>query len=81
MSLDPKESLWTLQEFATVAGRPWFALQLQSDGGVELPFTGYRWEMDDVAAKLGIVPGELPAITEEDFFSCCCDGEGAYPDG
>lgn len=63
---------WTLQEFATVAGKPWYALQFQSDGGVEIQFTGYRSEMDELAVKLGIEPEELPAIAEDEFISRCC---------
>lgn len=58
-----------LQRFATVAGRPWYALQRQHDGGVTRQWTGYRDEMDELALKLGIAPEELLPITEEEFFS------------
>lgn len=64
-----KDQLWTLQQFAIVAGQPWFALQLHSDGGVERQFTGYRHEMDSLAEKLGIAPEELPVITEGEYFA------------
>lgn len=45
----------------------WFALQFQSDGGVEIQFTGYRGENDELAVKLGIEPEGLQAITEDEF--------------
>ena len=62
-------SLWTLQEFATVAGKPWFALQKQSDAGILSQWTGYRHEVDELAARLAITPEELPATTEDEFFA------------
>jgi hypothetical protein len=31
---------WTLQEFARVAGHPWYALQQQSDAGATGRYTG-----------------------------------------
>lgn len=71
MTRDSTDEIWTIQLFAIVAGQPWFALQLHSDGGIERQFTGYRREMDDLTGKLGISPEELPAITEEEFFSRC----------
>lgn len=71
MTHDSKDQLWTLQQFAIVAGQPWFALQRHSDGGVERQFTGYRHEMDDLTGTLGITPEELPVITEEEFFARC----------
>lgn len=71
MISEKEENVWTLQQFATVAGQPWFALQFQSDGGVQMQFTGYRHEMDNLAGKLGITPEELPVITEEEYFARC----------
>ena len=62
-------SLWTLQEFATVAGKPWFALQKQNDAGILWQWTGYRHEVDALASRLAITPEELPATSEKDFFS------------
>jgi hypothetical protein len=53
---------WTLQEFARVAGHPWYALQQQSDAGVERQWIGYRYEMDRRAAQLGVTP-EVGAST------------------
>lgn len=57
-----------LQQFVTIAGRPWYALQQQSDGGVERQFTGYREDMDVLAGRLGIVPEESEPTTEPEFF-------------
>jgi hypothetical protein len=58
---------WTLQQFATIAGHPWFALQRHSDAGVEQQFTGYRHEMEALAKQLGVQPEELPPTTAEEF--------------
>lgn len=71
MIRDSGDETWTLQQFAIVAGQPWFALQLHSDGGVERQFTGYRREIDQLVVKLGVEAEKLPAITEEEFFARC----------
>ena len=65
---------WTVQQFTFVAGRPWFALQQHSDGGVLWQYTGYRHEMDALAVRLGIEPEELDPIGEEEFFARCAEG-------
>ena len=65
----PADCRWTLQEVTTLAGKPWYALLLQSDDGVERQHMGYRWETDARAVELGIVPEKLPAITAMEFFS------------
>jgi hypothetical protein len=62
-------SRWTFQEFTDIAGRPWFALSEENDAGVVRQFTGYRREMDALAAPLGIVPEELAPIEEGEFFA------------
>ena len=61
---------WTLQQFTTVCGKPWYALQVQTDAGVLRQWTGYRHEMDELSKKLGVEPEELPPTTEEEFFAC-----------
>jgi hypothetical protein len=61
-------TLWTVQQFATVCGQPWFALQKQNDGGVEWCFTGYRHEVDELARKLGVRPVELGPIAEDEYY-------------
>lgn len=58
-----------LQRFATVAGKPWYALQRQHDGGVAWQWTGYRSEMEEFVSRLGIVPEEREPVTEEEFLS------------
>ena len=55
--------LWTVQQFTTVAGHPWYALQQHSDGGVLWQYTGYRHEIDALAEETPMpaeftVPGE-----------------------
>ena len=60
---------WTLQEFTTIAGRPYFALQMENDAGVQKRFTGYRHEMDALAADIGISAEQLDPIGEEEFFA------------
>jgi hypothetical protein len=64
---------WTLQEFATVAGHSWYALQQQSDADVERQWTGYRYEMDRRAAQLGVTPEVLTPITEDEFLTRLLD--------
>jgi hypothetical protein len=64
---DSKSVVWTLQQFCTVAGRPWFALQQQTDEGVIWQATGYRQELDELCTRQGITPDELPPTTEEEF--------------
>jgi hypothetical protein len=65
--LDDKGTIWTLQQFTTVAGKPWYALQQHTDAGVERQYTGYRHEMDALCRELRIVPEALPPTTEEEF--------------
>jgi hypothetical protein len=36
-----------------------------------LQFTGYRHEIDALAARLAIAPEQLPPISEQDFFARC----------
>lgn len=67
MAQDPG-TLWTLQQFTTLAGRPWYALQQHSDAGIRHQLTGYRHEMEARARELRITPQELPPTTEEAFF-------------
>lgn len=64
-----KGTRWTLQEFTSVAGKPWYALQEQSDSGVERQFTGNKQEMDALCRKHRIRPQELPQTTEEEFLN------------
>ena len=59
---------WTLQQFTTIAGHPWFALQQHNDAGIISQFTGYRHEVDAMCSKHGITPEELDPITEQEFF-------------
>jgi hypothetical protein len=42
---------WTLQQFATVDGKPWFALQKHNDGGVILHVTGWRHEIEKLCQQ------------------------------
>lgn len=67
--LGDKDRFWTLQQFTTVAGQPWYALQQHSDGGVERQYTGYEHEMTALCRKLRVTPQVLPPTTEEEFLS------------
>jgi hypothetical protein len=62
-----------IERLVEAAGHPWYALQQHSDGGVLWQFTGYRHEIDDLAARLAITPEELPPISEQDFFARCAE--------
>ncbi|MGO9440888.1 MAG: hypothetical protein ACLPXM_10125 [Terriglobales bacterium] len=64
-------TIWTVQQFTTIAGHPWFALQQHNDAGILCQFTGYRHEIDALIARLAIVPEELSPLAEEDFFARC----------
>jgi hypothetical protein len=59
---------WTVQQFATVAVKPWFALQKHNDSGVIWQATGYRHEVDELCTKQDITPQELEPIDEEEFY-------------
>lgn len=58
---------WTVQQFSTVAGRPWFALQKHNDAGVIWQATGYRHEMETLCRNHSITPDELKPINEAEF--------------
>lgn len=58
---------WTVQQFTTLPGGPWYALHKQTDEGVIWGFTGYRHEIDALCRKLRIDPEELPPIAEEEY--------------
>lgn len=60
---------WALQQFTTANGKPWYALQLHTEAGIERQVVGYRFQMDDLCRQLGITPKELPPTTEEEFSS------------
>ena len=68
MDNEPQGKRWTLQQFCTIARRPWYALQEQTDAGIVRQFTGYRHELETLARQMNITPEELPPITEQEFF-------------
>lgn len=61
-------SVWTIQQFTTICGQPWLALQRQNDEGVQWGFTGYRHEIDALCRKHSIIPRELEPITENEYY-------------
>lgn len=63
------KSRWTLQQFTTLPGGPWLALQEQDDAGIMRQFTGYRHELEAIARQLRVTPQELEPITEQEFLS------------
>lgn len=62
-------SHWTLQQFSTINGKPYYALQQHNDSGVVWQCTGYRHEIDAVTTKHRITPELLDPIDEEEFYS------------
>lgn len=60
---------WTVQQFAVIAGRPWYALQERIGNDAIQQFTGHRSEIDALCCKFNIVPEELKPVTEEEFYS------------
>lgn len=61
-------SHWTVQQFTTVAGKPWFALQKHNDSGVVWQATGYRHEIESLCKLRNIQPEKLDPIDEEEFY-------------
>jgi len=63
-------SQWTLQQFNTIGGQPWMALQEHAtDGSVTRQLTGYEHEVRELATHLQVTPLELPATTQVEFLS------------
>ncbi len=60
---------WTVQQFAEVAGQPWYALQEHGPDGIERQYTGYAHEVAELAATLKVSPRQLPPTTEETFYA------------
>ncbi len=60
---------WTVQQFTTIAGKPWYALQQREGDQAIQKFTGDRDEIDRLCRKFKIEPQELEPVTEEEFFS------------
>lgn len=58
------ESYWVLQECESEADHLEFALELRSDHGVAVQFTGRREEMEGLAAEMGITPIEIEGKTQ-----------------
>ena len=64
------ESVWTMQRFAEVSGKSWFALQERTlDGSIHRQYTGFGSELAELAAQMNITPRALPAISEEQFYA------------
>jgi len=64
------ESVWTMQRFAEVSGKSWFALQERAlDGSIQRQYTGFGSELAELAAQMNITPRALPAIAEEQFYA------------
>ena len=64
------ESVWTIQRFAEVSGKSWFALQQQApDGSIQRQYTGFGEEVAELAARMNVTPRVLPAISEEQFYA------------
>jgi hypothetical protein len=64
------ESVWTMQRFAEVSGKSWFALQERTlDGSIQRQYTGFGSELAELAARMNITPRALPAISEEQFYA------------
>lgn len=63
------QSNWTIQQFAEVAGQPWYVLQEHGPDGVQRQYTGYAHEVAELAATIHVSPRQLPATTEEAFYT------------
>jgi hypothetical protein len=64
---DKAAAVWTLQQFTTLAGKAWFALQRHNDSSVVQQITGYSHEIEQHLEQMGITPEVLPSTTEEEF--------------
>lgn len=76
---DGDGSVWTLQEFTQVAGKPWYALQQHSDAGVQRQYTGFDHEMTALCRTLRVTPERLPPTTEEEFLKRAMEQQGEGP--
>jgi hypothetical protein len=64
------ESLWTLQQFSEINGKPWLALREHNlDGTIQRQYTGTTEEIAALTAANNISPRQLPAVSEEHFYS------------
>ena len=67
---DEAESLWTLQQFSEINGKPWLALREHNlDGTIQRQYTGTTEEIAALTAANNISPRQLPAVSEEHFYS------------
>jgi hypothetical protein len=64
------QSLWTLQQFSEINGKPWLALREHNlDGTIQRQYTGTNEEIAALTAANNISPRQLPAVSEEHFYS------------
>jgi hypothetical protein len=64
------ESLWTIQQFSELNGKPWLALREHNpDGTIQRQYTGTTEEIAALTAANNISPRQLPAVSEEHFYS------------
>lgn len=59
---------WTVQQFTTLPGGPWYSLHKQNDDGVQWGMTGYRQGIDAFLQKHRITAQELSPITEAEYY-------------
>jgi hypothetical protein len=78
-SPEEAESLWTLQQFSEVNGKPWLALrEYNLDGSIQHQYTGTAEEIAALTAANNISPRPLPAVTEEHFYSQLLSSDRDY---
>ena len=73
------ESLWTVQQFSEVNGKPWLALREHNlDGSIQRQFTGTSEEIAALTAANNISARPLPAVSEEHFYSHLLSSDRDY---
>jgi hypothetical protein len=78
-SPEETESLWTLQQFSEVNGKPWLALREHNlDGTIQRQYTGTTEEIAALTAANNISARALPAISEERFYSQLLSSDRDY---
>jgi hypothetical protein len=78
-NVEDAESLWTLQQFSEVNGKPWLALREHNlDGTIQRQYTGTTEEIAALTAANNISARPLPAISEERFYSQLLSSDRDY---
>jgi hypothetical protein len=78
-NVEDAESLWTLQQFSEVNGKPWLALREHNlDGTIQRQYTGTEEEIAALTTANNISARRLPAVSEEHFYAQLLSADRDY---